>query len=104
MTFHVGQKVVCVNAGLLPGQPPYTEWDEGEALVEGKIYTVRRCFVEDGRLILWLDEVARSRRARLAWGNNVGYGACRFRPLIELKTDISIFKRILERPDMEIVS
>lgn len=93
MTFYVGQKVVCVYAG---GDPAFDDWDESERIVVGQIYTIRRVYIDhDGEDCVWLDEVQRSHLSRIDWGPDVGYGAYRFRPVVERKTDISIFEEIL---------
>jgi len=89
MTFRVGQKVVCIDDGDDPGLPAgeQSDWTPDERPIMGHIYTVRRCFIARGNLILHLDEIARSATAQETWGPDVGYGAFRFRPLAEKKTD-----------------
>jgi hypothetical protein len=95
--FHVGQKVVCIYAGNIPGNPHATgRFEASEALVEGNVYTVRKYYHNEWGAQVWLDEVARSAMSQKRWGVNVGYNADRFRPVIEKKTDISIFARILD--------
>lgn len=93
MTFRVGQKVVCID-----GEPfGNSRWwyAEGEVPVEGSIYTIARMHVDQaGYLIFGLLEIRRCEAARNRWGNDVGYGAFRFRPADE--TDISIFTKILD--------
>lgn len=96
MNFRVGQKVVCVEAGPIQGQSIRSRWYRGEEIFEGTIYTVRRCFLDiDGDWIVWLEEVARTPRSRELFDEDIGYNACRFRPVVERPTDISIFTKIL---------
>ena len=82
MSFRVGQKVVCVNA-----RPIDSPIFEGEAPVEGLIYTVTSNFVAWAEPHIELAEIKNGRRR--------GYRARRFRPLIEHKTDISVFTAML---------
>lgn len=99
MTFYVGQKVVCIDASNKQG----CRWVPGEEPVEGRVYTVSGVSPAIGPrtgLILSFVEirraeiVQRSARARKL-GCWVGYSADRFRPVVERKTDISIFKAML---------
>jgi len=98
MTFHAGQKVVCINAHMAG---PFRQFSPDEAPRVGGIYTVRRAFIgADGLEVLWLDEIARSAESILYWNDpDLGYGAFRFRPLTEhkKKTDISFALDILDR-------
>lgn len=101
--FHVGQKVVCINDG--PSSfTPNAVWRDGEKIVKGIIYTVRRSHFFEGIPCLWLNEVTRSNAARTRWGDDVGYGQWRFRPLIERKTDIgfAILKKICDDTDTKV--
>jgi hypothetical protein len=89
--FVVGQKVVCVDAD--PGDG-YIGWaDDGP--VEGHVYTITSVHDHDGDLVVWLAEIERHPMARRLWGEECGYAACRFRPVVTRKTDISIFTAIL---------
>lgn len=77
MTFHVGQKVVCV------------EGTSGHhVLVLGQVYTIARIGMF-GRA-LHVDVVECSTDIRLGWR------AARFRPVVERKTDISVFTAMLK--------
>jgi hypothetical protein len=74
--FRIGQKVVCVDDSL-----PASPWHRKHPLVLKQIYVIQslagpRCIDIDG-----------SRRAWQNW---------RFRPLVERKTSISIFTKILD--------
>ncbi len=93
MSFRVNQRIICIDDTT----PGCLAWKKDEALVKGRIYTVRRCFVwpNDGTLILWLNEVCRCKSAQMEWGRDIGYGAYRFRPIVERKTNIEIFQRLL---------
>ncbi len=94
MSFYVGQKVVCVDASSM-GQGG--SWRKGEALVEGAIYKIRRCFLRKGKLDVHLFEVERTDDSKAEWGNDVGYAAERFRPLAPREADISIFTKMLNQ-------
>lgn len=73
--FRVGQKVVCVDASL-----PANPWHRQFPLVLEQIYVVRSL---QGFACIDIDGSCR------AWQN------WRFRPLVERKTDISIFTKML---------
>lgn len=88
MAFHVGQKVVCIldfpDRGLSELQP-----------VKGSIYTVRAidCFPQGEALRLYeLVNIP----GRYAEGvGETSFGTSAFRPVVERKTDISIFQQML---------
>ena len=93
MSFHVGQKVVCVNA----------EWDDPHWCkftpnrpVAGGVYTIREIHSAfPHRVGFYLDELP---NPVVIWVERTGEGAflsTRFRPVIERKTDISVFTALL---------
>lgn len=92
MSFHVGQKVVCVDDDL------HDEWHHGspdvplvtEHIRRGQIYIVRRTMFRKMPLI-WLCGI---NRKTVEWFDS-GFHASRFRPITERKTDIEIFRRLL---------
>lgn len=94
MTFRVGQKIVCVE------RAPFgdSQWDPDDGVpVEGEIYTIQQMHIESsGYLVLRLLEIRRGERARRWWGDDVGYGAYRFRPVVERATDVFVFHKILD--------
>lgn len=78
--FRIGQKVVCVNAKPRPG----TGWIFWGPPVVGAIYTVAgHCVSRWGDVCITLSEM------------DGQYRAVRFRPVVERKTDIGIFTRML---------
>jgi hypothetical protein len=80
ISFHVGQKVVCINVDglLVEGDPP-------KRLVKGRLYTIALLEVRpDGVL-----------RLRTTEHRSNFLDASRFRPVVARKTDISIFTNIL---------
>ena len=87
MAFRVGQKVVCVNAANIfaPGSAP---------LVEDAIYTVRSIERRSGGEGVALVEIIGE-----PWDGGgfpeVMFHTHRFRPVVERKTDISIFTKML---------
>lgn len=101
--WYVGMKVVCIDAEWRPydpeGWPPCP-------LVEGKVYTITRIHpntfgvysgptrlkfcVEVAETVNPFDQIlGPAREAR-------GFNAGRFRPVVERKTDISVFTRMLK--------
>jgi hypothetical protein len=94
--FRVGQKVICVNdveyphAYGLPGM---------DGLTKGHVYTVREVGLSswvDGRPAVRLAEIVRPH-------DDVPFWAHRFRPLVERKTDISVFKKLLDPATRSVV-
>jgi hypothetical protein len=81
MPFHVNQKVVCVDASL-----PANPWHRKHPLVLNQIYVVHALA---GPKCINIDA------SRRAWEN------CRFRPLVQRKTDISIFTKMLTPASLE---
>lgn len=100
MAFYVGQKVVCVEASP---RADYTPWKvsifDMEGLTEGRIYTVRAVSVQRGVSVIFVIEI--NRRWKVD-GREQGYAAVRFRPIVERKTDISIFKAMLNPSKQEV--
>ena len=87
MTFHVGQKVVCVDSKPRNGFERY--------LTKGEIYTVRGfCRNIYDKLGILLVEV-RSPRGRFLSGEERGFRPDRFRPVVSRPTSIAIFTAML---------
>lgn len=95
--FRVGQKVVCVeDKPMLVDIFPYRA-AVGVNLIKGNVYTIRGVVFDlKGTLCVYLVE-ARSPLPPLSNGMERPYFATRFRPLVERKTDISIFKKMLNK-------
>lgn len=93
MTFHVGQKVVCVDAS--PSR--YSSLLVRTPLQKGTIYTVRGIDRWDGVTSYYLEEIVHPvldiwldrEPTEPTWHGR------RFRPIAERKTDISIFTSML---------
>lgn len=87
MTFRVGQKVVCVDdrSGEF-----FVAW-LNDSLVRGRIYEVCRIRerVGDYATVLELTGVNEGKSCN-------GWLASRFRPVVERKTDISVFTMMLK--------
>lgn len=98
MSFHIGQKVVCVYDGKR--SDPDGEYPEYRG-----VYTVRELVTHhvDGHLMLYLQEI-RNPVVRVESGlwAEQAYGAKYFRPV--RTTDISIFKAMLVTPPKQRVS
>lgn len=91
MTFHVGQKVVCVHAFVDEVRFPTLCIP-----VRGGIYTIRAIIqghdgirLRDGLL---LEEITNGLGPR---GIEYNFNPERFRPVVERKTDISVFTEML---------
>lgn len=92
MTFRVGQKVACIYDGSIIelGQSASLPWSKGAEIKCGCIYTIRQIgFSVTGHPGLRLEETINGTK-------DYFYNAGRFRPLVERKTDISIFTAILK--------
>lgn len=87
MTFHVGQKVVCIND---------TPWNSPllGTLRRGCIYTIRWIGIHLGQPCVKVDEILRPCGLDIS-PDDTPFLSRRFRPLIERKTDISIFTAML---------
>jgi hypothetical protein len=92
VTFRVGQKVVCVDDKNLPGRRP---WRPEDRIRVNAIYTVRDVLVFGGEPSLRLVEHTRPNTWLSGPCPDLPYLARRFRPVVERKTDISIFTEIL---------
>lgn len=101
MNFRIGQKVVCVRKAKYPNS---LHGDEITVKV-GVVYTIRELYAipENGHLGLRFLEIRNEPRQYLNAFMECGFYANRFRPLVERKTDISIFTRMLT-PSKEKVS
>lgn len=96
MAFHVGQKVVCVDAALAPRGPIKCGVDELHldlsGLKEGETYTIS--WAGDYEDAVWhLQPSVRVYEIRRV--ADMPFAAARFRPLVERKTSIEIFQRML---------
>lgn len=98
--FQVGQKVVCINDDRAPpeGHKVLTPMRLPEV---GKVYTVRELIVGKigGTPCILLEEIPDQNVEVLAHGvlriGNIVFTAEAFRPVVERKTDISIFTALL---------
>lgn len=106
MSFHVGQRVVCVDdvehlpSGVYLGADGNTWVIAGVLpLVKGATYTIRgiKRSSFDNDICVKVEEIADR------WPHDEGFWAHRFRPITEKKTDISIFTAMLQ-PNREKVS
>jgi hypothetical protein len=93
--FRVGQKVVCIEGRPIGGSG-FEIWP-----VEGAVYTVRELCISpwSAGVLMRLEEI---HNAPIVYGRNgivsrweCAFMVSRFRPIIERKTDISIFKAML---------
>jgi hypothetical protein len=100
--FYPGQKVVCIDAKERPG---FYWHREADRLVEGNIYTVtgyQHDFHAHGETydLVFLQEARNKSTYRR--NDTGGYRAVRFRPLVEKKTDISAFTKLLKTKELEV--
>ncbi|NTA27435.1 hypothetical protein [Allorhizobium ampelinum] len=100
--FRVGQKVVLVDDST-HSSPSSLARIEGEKRgvkypIKGKVYTVRKTVVISNteELAILLVEIDNGEASvRFGFKNEAAFLASRFRPVVERKTDISIFKALL---------
>jgi hypothetical protein len=90
MAFHVGQKVVCVNASR-PARRVYLPDDK--LPLTGGIYTVREISDSEGTTCLLLNEIINKPRQFREGFCEGAFTASRFRPV--KTTDIEVFHRLL---------
>lgn len=76
MSFHVGQKVVCVDDSL-----PANRWHRAHPLIKGQVYVVHHLFVK-------CIDIDGSRRGWQNW---------RFRPIVEKKSSTEAGMAILNK-------
>lgn len=96
MTFRIGQKVVCVDDSGGNYSPwPISIDSTVDGLTKNRVYHIRRVGKYRGAKVVWLAEINRGRCSNHPRAGEVGFARERFRPLIERKTDISIFTEIL---------
>lgn len=93
MTFRVGQKVVCIRGSH--DRADHVRLAGAQHVFESTIYTIRDLVLSNPhhRPAVLLEEVVNP--LSLIWGTEYCFDITRFRPLIERKTDISIFTRML---------
>lgn len=95
--FQVGQKVICVDdAQIIPSSNPIDQIP----LECGSIYTVRWI---GPQYFSGLDKIVLSVRLEETLRPfDYPFGADRFRPVVERKTDISVFTRMLTPHDEKV--
>lgn len=92
MTFHVGQKVECIKA-------VHPEWDEPPFLTVGGVYTIENVYEPvEGQCALELVELPQPGNALVF----PGFRAEHFRPIVERKTSIEVFERMLNPSKTEV--
>lgn len=97
--FYVGQKVVCINADDKVFRVPNKLYNEDQQwlLKKGEVYTIRELTQHVyGNPCMKLVEIPDR------GGRDNGYNRERFRPLVEKKTDISIFKEMLNKTPLQL--
>ena len=92
MNFRVGQKICCVFDGFSTVGGLWRELSKGE------VYTVRECFMYRDIPGVRLYEVINSNAPD---GNERGYRAEWFRPLVDRPTSIAIFKKMLANSEYQ---
>ena len=98
--FYVGQKVVCFSVNPSPYPCHHIEVSK---LQINKIYTIREIIKFSDRYSLRLVEIVNEPRYFTNGFGEASYKIVRFKPLIEKKTDISIFTEILNNSTKELV-
>lgn len=89
MTFHVGQRIICVDASLLRQYAPWKARpsDTLDGLMQDARYTVRAIGEYSGEPSVWLAEINRTILPRWEHFGEPGFSPQRFRPLTEKSTD-----------------
>lgn len=92
MAFHVGQKVVCILDYGKPEMPGDVIWPE-----KNKIYTIRTLLAIGREPSLRVSEIKNAPHlySNISVPIEPAFVVYAFRPLIENKTDISIFTKML---------
>lgn len=87
--FHVGQKVVCIFH-----MPENRRRADGVYPEKNGVYVIRSIFPDPvyGRELLRFEELT---NPICDFGMEAGFDAAKFRPIVERKTDISIFTAML---------
>lgn len=93
--FQVGQKVVCVDDTFKDGYERLVKTP-----VKGQVYTIRQLFkfkacTGSVATIVLLEEIVNPVQQWDAGVMEAGFVPRRFRPVVQRKTDISIFKSLL---------
>lgn len=102
MNFRVGQKVVCVDAsitGVHCGRPEYELTEDGIYIIRWIGRGIYRLGEFDG---VRVEGVVRARRLRDLM-DDLPFGAHRFRPIVERKTNIAVFTAMLTPNKRELV-
>lgn len=94
LDWHVGMKVVCVDA-VLPGK-------HHKPLLKGSVYTIRSFWVHPttGAIGITLMEIVND--IHPGYQMERGYAPRRFRPVETRKTDISVFTAMLHGTDRKV--
>lgn len=96
--FYVGQKVICVR------HPAKIKAFFGEAYPHvGGVFTIREIFEARGGECLRLFEISNPPYPYVEGYMECGFRTNFFRPVVERKTDISIFKALLNPKTAETV-
>lgn len=92
---HHGQEVICINDN--PNEPPNSKLWFGnlDGLKAGNHYTVKDIYIDyrHNMVCITINEIY---RGLSPYGNELGYFAFRFKPIIKKKTDISALQKLLE--------
>lgn len=104
--FHIGQKVVLVNAVSSDGGESRKYYENHGVLYPqvGTVYTVRKVVFHSisGIELLLLTELDNEAASlRLGFRVEQGFEAFRFRPVVKRKTSIEIFKAMLNPSRVE---
>ena len=88
--WYVGQKVVCIDD---------SGWFVPRSVISGlpikwRVYTIRSVIVRDGQIGFLLEEFHSKKDFR---GDEWGFAARRFRPVVEDRTQFSLLQSIADR-------
>lgn len=99
----VGQKIQYVNGSRNPAQ--YFGDGTEECPVVGKVYTIRAIWpfpdIATPAIGFLLEEIVNRPRQYLRGRHELHFNSRRFRPVVETKTDIGVFHRMLTTSRIE---
>jgi hypothetical protein len=99
MMLHVGQKVVCIKEGLWSWERDYPNEVRRYGIVharKGNILTIRDIDSDEIGYLLRFHEIINPPTPTRKGICEICFCAKQFRPLIERKTDISVFTEVLK--------
>lgn len=93
--FCVGRKVVCISDDWIAN---HLATMMGDLMpIKDKVYTIRDITTDGDNVGLRLKEIRNPKRQYVSGFEETAFTSKAFRPLLDKKTDISVFQKILNR-------